>query len=205
MNWLITKRHLYMRFAENLVVFLCSTWSLKRFRESKLSTECCPCRGGYCGANTDLRSVHEEAGTDWNWDSTSFHIGIFFYKILANGYKFYLKFCCYIEIFMHTHYLSLSQYLSYVSCCVEINYSICGFPSVLICQHFSNLDEVSHLHLTPWHRLPDQTSIPTETEQTRPTGSSHNIDSTLLFRTHSEKADTRVKISWNLWLELQSS
>lgn len=31
---------------------------------SKLSTECCPCHGGYCGANTDLHSVHEEVGTD---------------------------------------------------------------------------------------------------------------------------------------------
>lgn len=92
----------------------------------------------------------------------------------------FLKFCCYIWIFINTHYLSLSWCLSSVSCCAEINYSICVLLSILICQHFSNPDQVSHLHLTPWHRLPDRTNIPTKTEQqTRSTGNNHRLNTSL--------------------------
>jgi len=63
-NWLFTKRHLYISFAEGIVVFLCSTWLLKSFGESKVSMVHCLLCGGYPGGNPHLCSVHEEAGTD---------------------------------------------------------------------------------------------------------------------------------------------
>lgn len=186
MKYFFTKRHLFIRFAESIVVCLCSTWSLKRFGDSKVSTVCCLPHGGYSGGNTDLHSVHEEAGIYWNWDATLFYIWLFFLRSWPTGTRpIFPKFCCYAWIFVHTHYLSFSQHLSSVSCCVEISYSICGLPSTLICQHFSNLDQVSHCRLTPWHRFPDHTNVPTEIEQqTRPIGNSYNIDSTLLIRNH---------------------
>lgn len=149
MNWLFTKTHLSISFAESIVVFLRLTWSLKRFGESKMSTVCSPLHGGYPGGNTDLCSVHEEAGTGWNWDPTLFHTVFFLRSWPKDTRSIFLKFCCYVWIFINIHYLSLPQCLSSVSSCVEINYSICGLPSILICYHFSNLDQVSHLHQTP--------------------------------------------------------
>lgn len=62
-NWLFTKRLLYVMFEESTVLFLFST-GLKKFGESKVFPVCCLLPDGYSGDNTDLCSVHEEAGID---------------------------------------------------------------------------------------------------------------------------------------------
>lgn len=61
-------------------------WSLKKFGESKMSAVCCLVPDGYAGDSTDLCSVHEEAGTDWNWNPFFLYTEIFF-TILAKRCK----------------------------------------------------------------------------------------------------------------------
>lgn len=67
-------------FEESTVLFLFST-GLKKFGESKVFPVCCLLPDGYSGDNTDLCSVHEEAGIDWNWNPLFCYTGIYFYNL----------------------------------------------------------------------------------------------------------------------------